>query len=258
MLLTIDVGNTNITCGVMDGNALKAKFRITTKIERTSDELGLLINQFLIMNSVDPFSIDAIVMGSVVPTLNHAIVSACIKSYGIEPFIIGPGIKTGIQIKTDNPKELGADRLISVVAAFQTYQQSCLIIDFGTATTFDYISSKGEFSHTIICPGAQISANALWKMTAKLPEIEIVECQTILAKNTIAGMQAGIYYGYKGLVENIIHQILKELKDNNVKIIATGGLGRLFSKSIECIDVYDPDLLFKGMKILYDKNHTNM
>lgn len=256
MLLTIDVGNTNITFGVLEHDKLKARFRVTTKIDRTSDEFGLTISQFLIVHSIDPNSIEDVVISSVVPKIMHSLVNGCKKTFHVDPFIIGPGIKTGIQLKNDNPKEVGADRLVSVVAAYHTYKQACLVIDFGTATTFDYVSEKGEFTYTIITPGAQIAANALWSMTAKLPEIEIVECKSILAKNTISGMQVGIYFGYKGLVENIIRQIKSELNVDNLKIIATGGLGSMFAKQIDDIDVYDPDLLFKGMRILYEKNRA--
>lgn len=255
MLLTVDVGNTNITMGVMDGNTIQASFRMTTKSEKTSDEFGLTILEFLVYHHIDPQSIHGIIITSVVPKLMHSLTNAFIKYFHLNPFIVKPGIKTGIKLNNDNPKETGADRLVTAVAAHHIYGGNVLVIDFGTATTFDFIKSDGSFNYTVIAPGAQISANALWTQTAKLPEIEIVEMDHILAKNTINGMQAGIYYGYLGLVEKIIIQMKKELNLDQCHVVATGGLGRLFANGTQYIDTYDPDLIFKGMAIIYEKNH---
>ena len=255
MLLTVDVGNTNITMGVMDGLTIKASFRMTTKSEKTSDEFGLTILEFLVYHQIDPQSIHGIIITSVVPKLMHSLNNAFIKYFHQNPFIVKSGIKTGIKLNNDNPKETGADRLVTAVAAHHIYGGNCLVIDFGTATTFDFVAEDGSFNYTVIAPGAQISANALWTQTAKLPEIEIVAMDHILARNTINGMQAGIYYGYLGLVEKIITTMKQELKVDMINVIATGGLGRLFANGSQSIDVYDPDLIFKGMAIIYDKNH---
>lgn len=254
MLLTIDAGNTNITMGILDGNLLVGNFRVTTKTPRTSDEFGICIQTLLTKYNIIPSQIDDVIISSVVPKIMYSLNSCIIKYLNKTPIIIGPGIKTGIQIQSDNPKEVGADRLVNVAAAYYTYHQACLIIDFGTATTFDYVSDKGVFEYTVISPGIEISAQALWNQTAKLPEIEIKKPEKVLAKNTINGMQSGIVNGYIGQVEYIVKAILKELNLIDVKVIATGGLGRIIFNETEIIDIYDPDLAFKGMKIIYDRN----
>lgn len=254
MLLTIDVGNTNITMGIFDGDTLIGNFRLTTKTPRTSDEYGICVHTLLTKNNITSDQVNDVIISSVVPKVMYSLNSCIIKYLNKTPIMIGPGIKTGIQIQSDNPKEVGADRIVNVAAAYHTYHQACLIIDFGTATTFDYVSDKGVFEYTVISPGIEISAQALWSQTAKLPEIEIKKPERVLAKNTINGMQSGIVNGYIGQVEYIIKAILKELNEKNVKVIATGGLGRIIFNETDLIDIYDPDLAFKGMKIIYDRN----
>ncbi len=254
MLLTIDVGNTHITMGIFDEEKLVGDFRLTTKADRTSDELIIDLTIMLNRFNVQPTDIEDVIISSVVPKIMHSLSNCIRKLFNKTPLIIGPGVKTGIKIHTDNPKEVGADRIVNVSAAYHTYHKNCLVIDFGTATTFDFISNQGTFEYTVISPGLGISAQALWGQTAKLPEIEIEKPHSILAKNTINGMQAGIVYGYIGLVEYIIKKMLAELNLSDVYIIATGGLGRIIANQIKLIDDYDPDLAFKGMKIIYDKN----
>lgn len=253
MLLTIDVGNTNITCGVYDRNELIGSFRMTTKMQRTSDELGLTICQMLIMKTINPDEIDSVIISSVVPKIMHSLTNGIRKSFKVEPMIIGPGIKTGITVNTDNPKAVGADRIVNCAAAYYLYKGNCLIIDFGTATTYDYVSDKGVFEYTIISPGIEISAQALYSQAAKLPEVEIIKPKSILGRNTVSGMQSGIVYGYIGQVEYIIKKVKEELK-HDFTVIATGGLGRIICSETDMIDIYDADLAFKGMKIIYDKN----
>lgn len=254
MLLTIDVGNTNITMGIFDGDELIGSFRLTTKTPRTSDEFGITLTTLLTKYKLTHEQIDDIIISSVVPKVMYSL-NNCIRKYLYKtPIIIGPGIKTGIQINSDNPREVGADRIVNVAAAYYTYHQACLIIDFGTATTFDFVSENGVFEYTVISPGIEISAQALWMQTAKLPEIEIKKPARILAKNTISGMQSGIVYGYIGQIEYIVKSMLKELNVKNVKVIATGGLGRIIYNETDLIDIYDPDLAFKGMKLIYERN----
>ena len=180
--------------------------------------------------------------------------SAIVKFLHKDPIIVGPGIKTGISIRTDNPREVGADRIVDISMAYHTYHKSCIIVDFGTATTFDYISGDGVFKYTVIAPGLGIVANALTSQTAKLPEIEIQKPESILNGNTITGMQAGVIYGYIGSVEYIIKQMKKELKLKDCLVIATGGLGKVIAKETKEIDLFDPDVAYKGMRILYDLN----
>lgn len=253
MLLTIDVGNTNITMGVYDGELLVGSFRLTTKTPRTSDELGFLICNMMITKGINPDNIEDVIISSVVPKIMYSLNNSIRKYLNKEPFIIGPGIKTGIKIHSDNPKEVGADRIVNVAAAFHTYHQACLVIDFGTATTYDYISEEGVFEYTVISPGIEISAQALVSQAAKLPDIEIKKPASILAKNTISGMQAGLVYGYIGQVEYTIKKIKEELK-KEMMVIATGGLGRIIVSETKSIDLYDPDLAYRGMKIIFDKN----
>ncbi len=253
MLLTIDVGNTNITMGIYHQDELVASFRMTTKTPRTSDELGFLLCNMMITKGINPDDIEAVIISSVVPKIMYSLTSSIRKYLHREPMIIGPGIKTGIRIQSDNPKEVGADRIVNVAAAYHTYQKACLVIDFGTATTYDYVSDEGVFEYTVISPGIEIAAQALVSQTAKLPDIEIKKPASILAKNTIQGMQAGLVYGYIGQVEYTIKKIQEELKQK-MMVIATGGLGRMIAPETKLIDLYDPDLAYRGMKIIFEKN----
>ena len=255
MLLAVDIGNTNITYGLIgESGTVLGTFRITTKMPRTSDEFGMSLLSFLSSLQAPLTDIEDVIISSVVPKIMYAFTNSIRKYLLIEPMIVGPGIKTGISIKTESPKELGADKIVDAAAVYHTYGGNCLIIDFGTATTFDYIDENGTFLYSCIAPGIEICANALWSQAAKLPEVEIKKPDTILSKNTIDSMQAGIVYGYIGQVEYIINQFKKEIGKPNIKVIATGGLGKIIYKETNTIDEYDPDLTFKGMKIIYDKN----
>ena len=254
ILMTIDVGNTNISLGLMQGNEVIGSFRLTTKTPRTSEEFGLCIKELLDMTKLQDDDIEAVIISSVVPKIMYSLTSAIVKFLHKDPIIVGPGIKTGISIRTDNPREVGADRIVDISMAYHTYHKSCIIVDFGTATTFDYISGEGVFKYTVIAPGLGIVANALTSQTAKLPEIEIQKPESILNGNTITGMQAGVIYGYIGSVEYIIKQMKKELKLKDCLVIATGGLGKVIAKETKEIDLFDPDVAYKGMRILYDLN----
>ena len=253
-LLTMDVGNTHIKMQLMNGSEATGTFRLTTKMTRTSDEYGICLREFLNTYSVRKEQLIDVVISSVVPKIMYSLTSAVRKYIGKDPMIIGPGIKTGISVRTENPREVGADRIVDVAAAYYTYHRSCIVVDFGTATTFDYISKDGIFEYTVITPGIQIAANALTSQTAKLPEIEIKKPASVLGKNTIHGMQAGLVYGYIGQVEYIIRQMKKELNDEDCLVIATGGLGRIIAKETPYIDIYEPDLAGKGISIIYQKN----
>ncbi|MCR5229191.1 MAG: type III pantothenate kinase [Solobacterium sp.] len=254
MLLTIDVGNTNIALGMMNDDRVVSSFRLTTKTPRTSDEYGICLREMMNSAGVTKEDIDDVIISSVVPKIMYSLNSAIIKYVGKTPIIVGPGIRTGISIRTENPKEVGADRIVDCAAAFYTYHTSCIIVDFGTATTFDYVSKEGVFEYTVIAPGLGITANALSSNTAKLPEIEIMKPASILGRNTVSGMQAGVVYGYIGLVEYIIRNMKKELKDPDCLVIATGGLGKVISNETDEINIYDPDIAYKGMNFIYKKN----
>ncbi len=254
MVLVIDVGNTNITCGVYEKEDLKTTFRITTKIPRTSDEYGVLIKDMLKNNDISVADIEGVIIASVVPNVMHALVGAINRYVGKNPLIVGPGIKTGIMITSDNPKEIGPDRIVDAVAAYVKYGGPVLVLDFGTATTYDLVTEDGKFPVGITAPGIRISAKALWEDTAKLPEIEIKKPKSILATETISSMQAGLVYGQIGQTEYIIKKVKEETGYENLKVVATGGLGRIIANETDTIDVYDSALTLDGLKIIYDKN----
>lgn len=255
MILAVDIGNSNIVFGVYDGDNIVGSWRMVTRSEKTSDEYGIFILNSLIYNNIDKSEIKSAVVSSVVPNVMHSFENALKKYFNIEPIIVGPGIKTGITISTDNPREVGADRIVGLVAAYHMFGGPLIVIDFGTATTYDVVSEKGEFKYGITSPGIQISADALWQRTAQLPSVEIKKPDTILAKNTVTSIQAGLVYGYIGQVEYIIQKIKEEMKIEKMKVVATGGLGRIIYDETSMIDVYDSQLLFKGLKIIHDKNY---
>lgn len=253
MLLTIDVGNTNITFGIFDKKKMINTFRMTTKRVRTSDEYGVLIIDMLERNHVSAKDVDDVITASVVPDVMHSLNSAIIKYLGITPIIVGPGIRTGIRVVTENPKQIGADRIVDAVGAYDLYGGPVLVLDFGTATTYDLVDASGAFVAGVTAPGIRISAKALWEDAAKLPEIEIRKPQSILAQETISSMQAGLVYGQIGQTEYIVRGMIAESGFTDVKVIATGGLGRMIANETDCIDVYDPNLTLTGLRLIYEK-----
>lgn len=255
MLLAVDIGNTNITIGIYKDNQLINNFRLTTRLQRTSDEYGIMITSFMNANHYPTNELHDVIISSVVPKINYSFSSSIIKYFHIHPIFIGPGIKTGISIRIDHPSSLGADRLVDAAGAYFTYGGPCLVIDFGTATTYDVITDKGEFIGGATAAGIGITANALSSMAAQLPEIEISRPEHLISKNTISSMQAGIVYGYIGQTEYIIDKIKKEYGEN-LKVISTGGLGKIIAHQTDRIDIYDNNLTFKGLKIIYDKNEN--
>ncbi|MHC1748988.1 MAG: type III pantothenate kinase [Cellulosilyticaceae bacterium] len=255
MILVIDVGNTNIVIGAMKEDKLLASFRLTTQTPRTSDEYGVTIASMLTHKNIKPADIEAVIIGSVVPDIMYTFTSSIIKYFGIKPMIVGPGLKTGIAIRTDNPREVGADRIINCVAAYELYGGPCMAIDFGTATTYDIVNEKGEFIAGVTSPGIRICADALWQRAAQLPKFEIKKTAGILdSKNTIKSMQAGIVYGYIGQVEYIIKKAKEELKNENLIVVATGGLAKIIQDGTDVIDHYDGLLTLKGLNLIYQKN----
>ncbi|HKM04600.1 MAG TPA: type III pantothenate kinase [Lachnospiraceae bacterium] len=254
MILVIDIGNTNITFGVYDKEELVTTFRMISKITRTSDEYGIHIRELLKNNDVTVENIEGTIIASVVPNVMHSFVGAVVRYLKCTPIIVGPGVKTGISIITENPREIGADRIVDAVAAFEKYGGPILVMDFGTATTYDLVTENGSFSAGITAPGIRISAKALWEDTARLPEIEIKKPKSILAQETISSMQAGLIFGQIGQTEYIVKQVKKESGYDNLKVVATGGLGRIIAEETESIDIYDPSLTLDGLRILYYKN----
>ena len=255
MILVVDIGNTNITCGVYQDMTLFCTFRLMTKLPRTSDEYGILFREMLTQNNVPRDALEGVIIASVVPNVMHSFQGAITKYLNLKPIIVGPGIKTGIRLATENPREIGPDRIVDAVAAYELYGGPILVLDFGTATTYDLVEADGSFSVGITAPGIRISAKALWEDTAKLPEIEIKKPKSILAKETISSMQAGLMYGQIGQTEYIIKQVIKETGYENLKVVATGGLGRIIADETDLIQEYNGALTLEGLRILYEKNH---
>jgi type III pantothenate kinase len=255
MLLAIDVGNTNITLGVFDGEKIVGTFRLNTGIARTSDEYGIVIGDIMELNKIPRDSIKNVIIASVVPAVMHSLTSAVVKYFHTKPIIVEAGIKTGIRVVTENPKQIGADRIVDAAAAYHIYGGPVLVLDFGTATTYDLVDADGAFVSGVTAPGIRISAKALWEDAAKLPEIEIKKPKSILAKETISSMQAGLVYGQIGATEYIVNNMKKEIGLDNIKVVATGGLGGMVSKETDCIETYDPDLTLQGLRFIYERQN---
>lgn len=255
MLLAVDVGNTNITVGVFDGDEVRATFRITTKMPRTSDEYGMIISTLLEKNQISCDQVEDAIIASVVPNVMHSLEGALVKYLNITPITVEPGIKTGIRIVTENPRQIGPDRIVDAAAAYGLYGGPVLVLDFGTATTYDLVDAEGAFICGVTAPGIRTSAKALWEDTAKLPEIEIEKPASILAKETITSMQAGLVYGQIGQTEYIVKNMIKEANMGEVKVVATGGLGRIIARETKSINIYDPNLTLKGLNLIYKKQN---
>lgn len=255
MLMTIDVGNTNITIGAFCGDEVRASFRLTTKMARTSDEYGMLLINLLEQNDIRRDEVEDTIIASVVPNVMHSLEGAIIKYFGIRPIIVESGIRTGIRVVTENPRQIGADRIVDAAAAYELYGGPVLVLDFGTATTYDLVDQDGAFVCGVTAPGIRTSAKALWEEAAKLPEIEIRKPASILAKETISSMQAGLVYGQIGQTEYIIRHMIDEANMGEIKVVATGGLGRIIASETSLIDVYDPTLTLKGMNLIYKKQN---
>lgn len=253
MLLAIDVGNTNTVLGIFDGEREVSHFRITTNYTRTSDETGMLLLQFFASCGVDKSQINDVIIASVVPPVMYSLEHAIRKYLSINPMVVGPGTKTGINIKYDNPREVGADRIVNAVAAYSKYGGPIIIVDFGTATTFCVVNENADYLGGVICAGIKISMDALVSKTSKLPRVEILKPQSVIGKTTVASMQSGAVYGYVGQVENIIRKINEEI-GTKAKVIATGGLAGMISKETDMIDVVERSLTLEGLRIIYEKN----
>jgi type III pantothenate kinase len=253
MLLVIDVGNTNIVYGLFDGVKLVHQFRVESSRGRTADEYAVVLRQLLAMSHIEPSGVDASIIASVVPALTEPMVDLVRRAFGHEPLVVGPGLRSGMPILYENPREVGADRIVNAVAAFERFAGGCIVVDFGTATTFDCISPKGEYLGGVISPGIQISADALFARAAKLPRVEITKPPKVVGRNTVNSMQSGIVYGYVGLVDGLVERLKTEL-GFPCGVIATGGLARLIAPLSSTIGEVDDELTLTGLRLIYERN----
>ncbi len=254
MLLAIDIGNTNTVLGLFKENRLVHDWRIRTEVNMTVDEYAITLRSLFAVHEIPVDSVTDVIISCVVPPVLNSAERFCQRFFRTTPLVVGPGIRTGMPIFYDNPREVGADRIVSAVAAYEQKKDALIVVDFGTATTFDYISERGEYMGGVISPGIMISCEALFQKASKLPRVEIfARPPSVIAKNTIASMNAGIVYGYASLVEGIISRIKKEV-NREVHVVATGGLAALIASECALIDTVDEDLILKGLRIIFDRN----
>ena len=251
-LLAIDVGNTQIVIGVYEATELKAHWRLDTKARRTEDELAIMVSQLFRLADIGMEQVNGIVICCVVPPLAQTLVQFCKKAFAIEPLVVGPGVKTGIPIDVDDPREVGADRIANAAGALSLYSPPLIVVDFGTAITLDAISENSEYRGGAIVPGLSLSLNALYHNAAKLPKVEMAEPPSVIGRNTIHSMQSGAFYGYVSLVDGIVNRMKPELGDN-AKVIATGGEAGMLARSSETIEHVEENLTLEGLRAIYER-----
>ena len=259
MLLAFDIGNSNTMLGVFRDGELLTNWRIETDPHKSADEYGMLVSQLFAYDKLDMEDVDDIIISTVVPSVLYTLEHMSMKYFGCKPIVVESGVKTGLVIKYDNPKQVGADRIVNAVAAVNKFGGPLIIIDLGTATTFCAVTDKAEYLGGTIAPGLKISSEALFEKTAKLPKVELDEPGHTICRNTVESMQSGLIYGHMGMVEFIVREMKKELQeicgaDKEVKVVATGGLASMIAGGVECIDIVDKMLTLEGLEIIYEKN----
>jgi type III pantothenate kinase len=253
MLYVVDVGNTHTVIGLFEGDALRENWRLRTDKEKTADEWGLTFNSLFDLRGRDDVSVTAMAISSVVPPAIHPLVTACQRYFNLLPLVVGPGVKTGLPIRYETPREVGADRVVNAVAGYSKIGGACIIVDFGTATTFDCISKNGDYLGGAISPGVSTSLDALITKTSKLPRIEIAEPRAAIGRNTVESIQSGVLLGYVSLVDGLVKRLADEMACE-VSVIATGGLADIIAAKSTTIDMVDPHLTLNGLRIIYEKN----
>jgi type III pantothenate kinase len=253
MLLTIDVGNSNTVLGVFEGASLLAHWRLTTRREQTADEYGILVRNLFATSGLDPARVDAVALASVVPPLTPVLVELARQYLGQEALVVGPGVDTGMPILYEPPGDVGADRIVNGVAAFAAYGGPVIVVDFGTATTFDVITRRGEYAGGVICPGIGISADALFQRAARLPRVDVRNPGRVVGRSTVESMQSGLYFGYGAMCEGLIARIRAELGEP-ARVVATGGLAETLAAEIPSIEAVDPVLTLTGLRLIWERN----
>ncbi|MBF0416095.1 MAG: type III pantothenate kinase [Magnetococcales bacterium] len=254
MLLVIDVGNTNVVLGVYRGEELVRHWRLATRVAQTGDEYGILIVNLFHLADLPTKEVQAVILASVVPPIQSALVRALKRYLNIQPLVVGPGIKTGITIRYNNPREVGADRIVNAVAAYHSLKCAAVVVDFGTATTFDLVGPTGDYLGGAIAPGLGLSMDALSEKTAKLPRIELAKPKSVIGRDTVGSMQSGLFWGYVGLVDGLIDRMIEESGFDPVRVIATGGLARLMAAESSRVETVDEFLTLNGLRLIYERN----
>lgn len=255
LLLTVDIGNTHTVFGVYDGSSLRVHWRLTTRREQTTDEYGILIRNLFASSSIEPAQVTGVALASVVPPLTAVLVSLCREYLGLDPLVVGPGVRTGMPILYDPPGDVGADRIVNGVAAYAGYGGPVIVVDFGTATTFDVVTGKGEYAGGVICPGIGISADALFQRAARLPRVEIKNPGQVVGRSTVSSIQSGLFFGYASMVEGLITRIRDELHEAP-RVVATGGLAEALAGEVKAIEAVDPVLTLTGLRLIWERNRA--